>query len=393
MAISQIRKEMLMQKTEKNGKKPVEECKSMLVLSLGTGAAKYEEKYNAAKASKWGLISWMYDNGATPLLDIYFDASSDMVDFHVSTLFQAYESKNNYLRIQVRAYSDSFYISSLLVWRLEVILNEWGPKVYKLMMNFMFLINIHIYMIIGWQLDWRCIIPWSCNLREYAEAGGDWEGAIEEANVKSEFGYWKVWGNQGRGYKWRSTCLLRQAACGGEETQAKPMKLSHLYLYNVVLVDLQREPFNIHPRLLLSFSFSFLVMISSSFTFAWILTKHLNKASSYFSHFIAQMRKPLTSKIFPFQSHIFPIHSRVVTTRTTTWHRNGKGGKEVGIQFLPIKMKKDTESIAIKLGIETQTKWPRRITFSLPNYHDSSIKTDHKMDQRWTIWTYKDLHI
>ncbi|KAG2719866.1 hypothetical protein I3760_02G010900 [Carya illinoinensis] len=100
MAISQIRKEMLMQKTEKNGKKPVEECKSMLVLSLGTGAAKYEEKYNAAKASKWGLISWMYDNGATPLLDIYFDASSDMVDFHVSTLFQAYESKNNYLRIQ-----------------------------------------------------------------------------------------------------------------------------------------------------------------------------------------------------------------------------------------------------------------------------------------------------
>ncbi|KAG7990037.1 hypothetical protein I3843_02G005800 [Carya illinoinensis] len=100
MAISQIRKEMLMQKTEKNGKQPVEECKSMLVLSLGTGAAKYEEKYNAAKASKWGLISWMYDNGATPLLDIYFDASSDMVDFHVSTLFQAYESKNNYLRIQ-----------------------------------------------------------------------------------------------------------------------------------------------------------------------------------------------------------------------------------------------------------------------------------------------------
>ncbi|XP_041001116.1 patatin-like protein 3 [Juglans microcarpa x Juglans regia] len=100
MAISQIRKEMMMQKTEINGIKPLEECKSVLVLSLGTGAAKYEEKYNAAKASKWGLISWMYDNGATPLLDIYFDASSDMVDFHVSTLFQAHESKNNYLRIQ-----------------------------------------------------------------------------------------------------------------------------------------------------------------------------------------------------------------------------------------------------------------------------------------------------
>lgn len=73
----------------------------MLVLSLGTGAAKYEEKYNAAKASKWGLISWMYDNGATPLLDVYFHASSDMVDLHLSTLFQASESKNNYFRIQV----------------------------------------------------------------------------------------------------------------------------------------------------------------------------------------------------------------------------------------------------------------------------------------------------
>ncbi|XP_030961196.1 patatin-like protein 3 [Quercus lobata] len=42
----------------------------------------------------------MYDNGATPLLDVYGDASSDMVDFHVSTFFQALGSKKNYLRIQ-----------------------------------------------------------------------------------------------------------------------------------------------------------------------------------------------------------------------------------------------------------------------------------------------------
>lgn len=149
MAISQIRKEMLMQKTKI---KPLEECKSMLVLSLGTGAAKYEEKYNAAKASKWGLISWMYDNGATPLLDVYFDASSDMVDLHLSTLFQASESKNNYFRIQVcikrlrtfikwiwlHSYSDSFYISSLF----HVLINKFLiERVYKLMMNFVFSIN------------------------------------------------------------------------------------------------------------------------------------------------------------------------------------------------------------------------------------------------------------
>ncbi|XP_035548306.1 patatin-like protein 2 [Juglans regia] len=95
MAISEIRKEMLMQNsTELNG------MKKMLVLSLGTGTAKYEEKYTAAKSSKWGLLNWMYNDGATPLLDVYLDASSDMVDFHVSTLFQTLDRKNTYLRIQ-----------------------------------------------------------------------------------------------------------------------------------------------------------------------------------------------------------------------------------------------------------------------------------------------------
>ncbi|KAL3525718.1 hypothetical protein ACH5RR_014090 [Cinchona calisaya] len=72
----------------------------MLVLSLGTGTAKFEEKYSAAAASRWGLLAWVYNNGATPLLDIYGDASSDMVDIHVSTLFQSLHSETNYLRIQ-----------------------------------------------------------------------------------------------------------------------------------------------------------------------------------------------------------------------------------------------------------------------------------------------------
>ncbi|KAM1063067.1 hypothetical protein ACFX2A_027875 [Malus domestica] len=72
----------------------------LLVLSLGTGAAKNEAKYNAANASKWGLINWVFDNGSTPLVDIFGDASSDMVDFHVSTLFQSVHAKDNYLRIQ-----------------------------------------------------------------------------------------------------------------------------------------------------------------------------------------------------------------------------------------------------------------------------------------------------
>ncbi|KAK9902897.1 hypothetical protein M0R45_001412 [Rubus argutus] len=94
MAISHINREML-----KNGSEPMDATR-LQVLSLGTGAAKFEGKYTAAAASKWGLINWMFNNGSTPLVDIFSDASSDMVDIHVSTLFQSLNAKDNYLRIQ-----------------------------------------------------------------------------------------------------------------------------------------------------------------------------------------------------------------------------------------------------------------------------------------------------
>lgn len=73
----------------------------MLVLSLGAGFAKLEEKYNAKDAAEWGSLSWLYNSGATPLLDFYADASSDMVDIHVSTIFKSFSNEQNYLRIQV----------------------------------------------------------------------------------------------------------------------------------------------------------------------------------------------------------------------------------------------------------------------------------------------------
>ena len=73
----------------------------MLVLSLGTGLPKHEEKYNATQASKWGAFSWIYQNGSTPIIDFFSDASSDMVDYHVSTLFRSPNLHQNYLRIQV----------------------------------------------------------------------------------------------------------------------------------------------------------------------------------------------------------------------------------------------------------------------------------------------------
>ncbi|CAN4079627.1 unnamed protein product [Withania somnifera] len=76
------------------------DCKKMLVLSLGTGIGKKEEKYNASVASRWGMLGWIFNNGATPLIDIYGDASADMVDIHVSTMFQTLDSEKNYVRIQ-----------------------------------------------------------------------------------------------------------------------------------------------------------------------------------------------------------------------------------------------------------------------------------------------------
>ncbi|XP_059457059.1 patatin-like protein 2 [Corylus avellana] len=102
IAISQILKETLLQNSGLNDVKEAEYGEGRLVLSLGTGEDKVEEKYTAANASKWGKFRWVYDKSsrATPFLDIYGDASSDMVDFYVSALFQAHDRRNNYLRIQ-----------------------------------------------------------------------------------------------------------------------------------------------------------------------------------------------------------------------------------------------------------------------------------------------------
>ncbi|XP_059637285.1 patatin-like protein 2 isoform X1 [Cornus florida] len=71
-----------------------------IVVSLGTGTAKAEEKYDADEAAKWGVLGWLTSDGSTPLVDVFTQASGDMVDFHISTVFQALRSEENYLRIQ-----------------------------------------------------------------------------------------------------------------------------------------------------------------------------------------------------------------------------------------------------------------------------------------------------
>ncbi|KAM0948858.1 putative galactolipase [Dioscorea sansibarensis] len=71
-----------------------------LIISLGTGSSKKEETFSAQESSKWGLFGWLFNNGATPLVDIFSQASSDMVDIHASVLFQVLHCQRHYLRIQ-----------------------------------------------------------------------------------------------------------------------------------------------------------------------------------------------------------------------------------------------------------------------------------------------------
>lgn len=72
-----------------------------LVISLGTGSNKQEEKFSAQESAKWGLIGWLHNKDNSPIIDIFTQASADMVDIHASVLFQALHSQDNYIRIQV----------------------------------------------------------------------------------------------------------------------------------------------------------------------------------------------------------------------------------------------------------------------------------------------------
>ncbi|XP_076913021.1 patatin-like protein 3 isoform X2 [Bidens hawaiensis] len=73
-----------------------------LVISIGTGECKPVTKYTVKKASKWGFFGWWLNasTGSTPLVDIFTQASTDMVDFHLSAIFKGLGIQTNYLRIQ-----------------------------------------------------------------------------------------------------------------------------------------------------------------------------------------------------------------------------------------------------------------------------------------------------
>ncbi|KAJ6337850.1 hypothetical protein OIU76_007517 [Salix suchowensis] len=62
------------------------DCKRFLVLSLGTGTAKIEKKYDANEAASWGVLGWLTSNNSSPLVDVFAQASSDLDDSLTGTL-------------------------------------------------------------------------------------------------------------------------------------------------------------------------------------------------------------------------------------------------------------------------------------------------------------------
>ncbi|XP_047311593.1 patatin-like protein 2 [Impatiens glandulifera] len=101
IAVTHIVTEILLGKFEFLENREKVGISRMLVLSLGTGEAKMEQRFSADQVSNWGIFSWIINmKGSSPIIDCFSAASSDMVDIHVSTLFQAVHAQDNYLRIQ-----------------------------------------------------------------------------------------------------------------------------------------------------------------------------------------------------------------------------------------------------------------------------------------------------
>ncbi|KAF5468270.1 hypothetical protein F2P56_012436 [Juglans regia] len=99
VAINQITKEIFDANPEFFPIKPTDYGR-FLVISLGTGSGKIEKKYSAQMAAKWGLLDWLVHGGSVPIVDVFTQASADMVDLHLAVVFQALHSAQNYLRIQ-----------------------------------------------------------------------------------------------------------------------------------------------------------------------------------------------------------------------------------------------------------------------------------------------------
>ncbi|KAJ8619020.1 hypothetical protein MRB53_015206 [Persea americana] len=99
VAMGEVTKEVFKENPDFFPIKPMD-YRRFLVVSIGTGSPERRKEYTATSASKWGVLGWLLSGGSTPLIDVFSQASSDMVDIHISVVFQALHSKSNYFRIE-----------------------------------------------------------------------------------------------------------------------------------------------------------------------------------------------------------------------------------------------------------------------------------------------------
>ncbi|PON73475.1 Patatin-related protein [Trema orientale] len=100
LAIREVMKEM--SQAENSSCLDIMDHSKLLILSLGTGSSKRDEKLEVGDGKSWGLYKWfMGPDGTTPLIDVVLTAMDDMVDIYMSVFFGASAFKDNYLRVQV----------------------------------------------------------------------------------------------------------------------------------------------------------------------------------------------------------------------------------------------------------------------------------------------------
>ncbi|KAK1392484.1 Patatin [Heracleum sosnowskyi] len=99
VAINEVMKQIYDVNPDVSQIEPVD-YKRFRIISLGTGSAKKEHKYDAKSAAKWGVFGWFLHQGSTPVVDVFTQASSDMVDRDISLVTQALKCEEFYLRIQ-----------------------------------------------------------------------------------------------------------------------------------------------------------------------------------------------------------------------------------------------------------------------------------------------------
>ncbi|KAF5955724.1 hypothetical protein HYC85_008580 [Camellia sinensis] len=68
VAISQVTKQIFHENPDFFPIKPMDYGR-FLVISIGTGSAKVEKKYNAKMAAKWSVLGWLLHGSSTPLVD------------------------------------------------------------------------------------------------------------------------------------------------------------------------------------------------------------------------------------------------------------------------------------------------------------------------------------